>query len=790
MKNFAGLLLVLFSLPSHAQIIKGKVCYEKDKTAVQFASIALVQLPDSSIVTGAITLIDGGYSLEKVKPGNYFVRAGYLGYHPSGKAVIVNEGKAEISIDTIFLSESIASLNEVTVTGERLKGQEMVDRTVYKIPEVVSKSSVNGYDLLKKVPQVNVDFQNNVTLNGSSNFIIEVDGRRRDKEFLARLMPSDIQSIEIISNPSGKYEGNIDGVLSIILKKEARFGMNGNVALALKPLNETTAVGSGSIDYSTGKMRYYVTCVYIGQKLDMRMNTLSRFLSIDSLTEMNAEGKISVQMPTLNSGFDYFINERNNISFNVSYKPVLQTMELPGTTTLFKSGNPLNYVTSLTSQVMKSDEASASVYFKRTFSKPVEEFTAEASLYKFHSTQQNDFTNETHPYNDEQILSTYSRLEDDINTRQYFSTKLDFVYPLGMYAKFESGYQMYYQQMGYDFNINDKEVTNLWEYSELRYSGYAGLTFNIKKLGAQAMLRVENTHINADSVSKPDYSCFLPTVNLQYKFSSAHNLKLTYNRRINRPGIYDMNPNEKFGQDYAISVGNPDLRPDYRDRLQLTHTWNFGSNYLAPYIYDEFFSDRIGNRYSIVRSPVDGTFTAISRPYNLINGYELGGGLNAMLWYININARVYKGHYEGYSESAFPIPARDYSSFSITGNAFKNLDKKKKTTVFLFTQYNGVNVNAQSKTYTKLLYGTGFQYQLKSHNLGLFWMVPFVKRDMVYQRIETETGMYSSRKNVIINFTGWVQFQYRYKFNIGRNVKKIDRKIEVESDSKGQAIGR
>ncbi len=92
----------------------------------------------------------------------------------------------EITVDTIYLSETTAALNEVTVVGERLKGKEMVDRTVYAIPSVVSKSTSNGYDLLKKIPQVNVDFQNNVTLNGSSNFIIQVDGRQRDKEYLAR----------------------------------------------------------------------------------------------------------------------------------------------------------------------------------------------------------------------------------------------------------------------------------------------------------------------------------------------------------------------------------------------------------------------------------------------------------------------------------------------------------------------------------------------------------------------------------------------------------------------------
>ena len=95
---------------------------------------------------------------------------------------LLNAGSGEIAVDTIYLAETTTSLNEVTVTAERIKGKEMVDRTVYAIPEVIAKSSSNGYDILKKIPQVNVDFQNNITLNGSSNFIIQVDGRQRDRE--------------------------------------------------------------------------------------------------------------------------------------------------------------------------------------------------------------------------------------------------------------------------------------------------------------------------------------------------------------------------------------------------------------------------------------------------------------------------------------------------------------------------------------------------------------------------------------------------------------------------------
>jgi len=160
-----------------------------------------------------------------------------------------------------------------------------------------------------------------------------------------------------------------------------------------------------------------------------------------------------------------------------------------------------------------------------------------------------------------------------------------------------------------------------------------------------------------------------------------------------------------------------------------------------------------------------------------------------MLWYVNINARIFNGHYSKYTEGTFMIPARDYFSYAITSYAFVNLDKKKKTTVFLYLAYNGVNINAQSKTYTVPLYGLGGQWQIKDHTLGIFWLLPFSK-DINYQRIETETAFYTSTNTTGIDMAGFIQFSYSFKFNKGRSVKKLGHKVEVESDSKGQTIGR
>jgi len=782
------LLLLFCSVTLQAQNIRGKVCMEKDKSPAQFASVGLMQLPDSTLITGVITLTDGGYQFDKVKPGNYRIKVNFVGYTSNGTDVTV-QGTGDVNADTIYLSESATAVGEVTVVGERLKGKEMVDRTVYTIPDAIAKSSTNGYEILKKIPQVNVDFQNNITMNGSTNFIIQVDGRQRDKEFLAKLLPSDIESIEIVNNPSGKYEGNIDGVINIVLKKEARYGMNGNIGLNIKPFNKITTSATGSLDYAMGKITFYVTGFTFVQNLDISSENKDYFRYEDSTSTMTANGGIKISSTSVNAGFDYYMNEKNNLSFNVSYKPIGQDIDMLSNSFLYKNNNPENTIATITSNGTHSDETTVSLFYKKTFKKPIQEFTADVSYYNFRSKESNDFTNDRYLYDSDSILNTFTQLEDKINERDYLSVKLNYVQPIGLSAKLEAGYQFYYQQMNYDFITNHLASNNLFEYRELRNSVYGGFTYNLKKLGFQAMLRVENSNISADSVTDPQYTCLLPSVNLQYKISASHNLKFTYNRRINRPGIYDMDPYYRVGSNYEITQGNPNLKPDYRDRLQLTYTWNFGSNYFSPYIYNEFLSDKVGQRYSIIESPFDSIMTTFTKPFNLLSGYEYGAGVNAMLWFVNINARFYKGHFDEYTGQDIHIPARDYFSYAITSYAYKNLDKAKKTTAFIFFSYNGVVQDAQSKTFSTPFYGLGGQRQMKDHTLGVFWLLPFSK-EIKFQKKETDTPSYQNTNTIGFDVSYYIQFMYSYKFNKGKNVKKLDRKIDVESDSKTKGIGQ
>jgi hypothetical protein len=185
---------------------------------------------------------------------------------------------------------------------------------------------------------------------------------------------------------------------------------------------------------------------------------------------------------------------------------------------------------------------------------------------------------------------------------------------------------------------------------------------------------------------------------------------------------------------------------------------------------------------------VNNELTTLTKPFNLLSGYESGGGVNAMLWYVNINARIYKGHYNEYKAPSVYIPSVDYFSYSITSYAFAQFDKNKKTTAYLFLSYNGVNMTAQSKTYSVPLYGLGLQKQIKDHSFGIFYLLPF-SRKVEFSRTITTTPAFKSTNITVIDISNFIQFSYTYKFNKGKSVKKLGRTVEVESDSKSQTIG-
>ncbi|MBN2485566.1 MAG: TonB-dependent receptor [Bacteroidales bacterium] len=794
MKKIQFLILAFsFSCLANAQSVKGYVFSLPDNKPVEFANVLILNLPDSVMAKGVVSYPDGQYSADNIKPGKYYIKSSFVGYNSGGIAIEVNEGQTVVIADTIFLTERTNQIDDVVVKGDLIRAKELVDRTVYEILPEIEKTSTNGYDVLKKIPSVQVDFNNNVTLNGKSNFIIQVDGKQRDKEFLARILPGDIESVEIIHNPSGKYDGSIEGVINVVLKKEARVGINGNFGVQAKPVGKATLGSMASLDYGREKITFYVSGYTFVQNLnsnntDYQQITIPRNSEfVDSSVSIRGNGDFSISASAINTGFDYYYNEKNNISINYSYKPFQMSNELANTGNIMVNNLHNFSNASENSLSSNSGESNISLFYRKKYKKPIQEFTVESNYYFFNSTDNNSFFFGLYHRNPDTLMFSNERDELAVNHRKYFSTKADYVQPIGVSMRLEGGYQFYWQGMDYNSEYNSIPRDN-YIYSEIRNAAYASFFWNLKDFSAQTTLRVENSQIDINKEIPSQYSAFLPSANLMYKFSTKQNLKFTYNRRINRPDIYNLNPFEKLENDLSVSSGNQNLEPEIKDRLQLTYTLNIKKINFSPYIYQEYYSDKIANISVLKSSPLSDNYVKYNMPGNVLTGYERGLGLNTTLWSFNINGSVYQGHYNAYTDSLTHIDENDYFSFRLNSFVYAPVFKTK-INAFAFINYNGVNISGQSKFYSALIYGFGAQQNIKNHSYGIFYLLP-LSNEVVFSKTITETPQIYSENKVSFDASWFIQLMYSYKFNKGRAIKKTERKSEIESDTKGGGIGR
>lgn len=782
MRKFQLLLLVFFTITANAQEFTGCVFTLKDRQPLEFATVVLQQLPDSSIVKGVLTQSSGRYIFENIVPDKYYLSVSYNGFQKQGKQIVIN--KNTTSCDTIFLSEMVNKITEITVTGNYIKGTEQVDRTVYRVPKAVAETSINGFEVLRKIPSVQVDFNNNIKLNGSTNFIINVDGKIRNKEFIAKLLPSDIESIEIINDPSGKYDGNIDGVINILLKKEKRIGISGNIQLIKKTSLDLNGGTTGSLDYGFKKISFYIT----GNSFIQNLNTSSAsnykyyYKGIEnSVSKLCGDGELKINTTTINTGFDYYINDKNTLSFNFSFKPLNQDL-LSENVGSFKGIDSLNTsIINPTSNKITNQENVFSLFYQKKYDNPIQELTMELRYYDDNLQETNDYKR-LYYHLDTLLDNSIVSLENKKDKRSAYTGKIDYVYPFNMFTKLELGYQLFYQAINYNYTNNEIEYKP-FQYSELRNAGYTGITFKKKKWAGLANIRLEHSLNDINKNEQSNYICILPSTSVQYKINGKQNIKANYNRRINRPGINNLYPYVKIS-DFQFSQGNPYLEPEYSDKFQLTYSLNFNSNFISTNIYYTKFSDKIGIAYKYIESNSESDESFIvSYPKNLLNGFERGIGLNATLKFLNINARLYQGHLDEYKEEN--IEAQKYSSFSVNGYLYSKLPFKMRG--FAYFNYDGVDVNLQSKIYNTPFYGFGAQKNIGNHTLGFFYLLPFSK-NVTVNRTETYTSGFNSKTTFDLDLSYFIQIMYSYRFNNGKSVKKTHREIETEDNFKTKGV--
>ena len=594
-------LTLMCAITTFAQkTISGKV-QDIRSTPIAYATVSLMQ-SDSSLVTGAITDDAGAFTLS-APSDKYLLQVSFVGYQTTCQTV--KSGDKDI---LLTLREETAQLGEVEVKAKKQLIERQFDKIVLNVSNSPFAMGSNGKDLLKKAPGVNVDKDGNVTVNGKS-VEVYIDGRpsylsgQQLKAMLEGTDGSTIEKIEIISNPSAKYDASGQGgIINIKTKRNMMRGLNGTLSAAYGGMYygdikkwHNMEMFSLNLNYRTAKTYTFgsLTQVYTNQNIGMEIGSTY----LDTLTKTTTERydkseyACDFQYYMAKIGNDWFIDSVNTFGFIFQAPIMLMRQDVPegqgyGWT---KVGNDTTENSMLTiSSPMFSQQYTANLNYTHVFNDSLErELTVNADYnrngWKQDNTQSNTYTYPTMP---DSVLRTGL----DIRTNQavdIYSAKLDFQTRFWQTGMIETGAKWALSntdnRMTTDSLLNG--ISSPTAHSDFTYSEHvAALYISLAKqfgkhFNAKLGLRGEYTHSNgnwlsADSTSVKDYFNLFPTAFLGYNPTDKWAMNISYTRRIKRPSYYQLNPFRSYIDAHNYTEGNPELTPEFNNQVDLNFSWS------------------------------------------------------------------------------------------------------------------------------------------------------------------------------------------------------------------------
>jgi len=692
-------MLIILSSFAQSQFEKGKISgsiTDEGQKTIEAASVSLLRAKDSSSIKIVASDKSGLFSFEDVSNGKYLVSVTAVGHTTAYSPLFeISSSSSSTLLKTIILKTKSGVLKEVAVVGRKPFIEQKADRMVVNVDASPSNTGSTVMDVLEKSPGVTVDKDGNISLKGKQGVIIMIDNKptylnaTQLASYLRSLPSSAIEQLEIMTNPSAKYDaaGN-SGIINIKTKKNKARGLNGSITLTHTQGIYPKPGGSVNTNYRNGKFNIFLNAGYSHwegfQTLDINRNYLNvSDKKINSIFTQHSEMKFTNPELNVKFGMDYFLNNKTTLGFVASgFKN--QESNISSSTIFLKDPNQVidSIVYSPSTNKSKWKNGSFNLNFRHQFDSGGRELTADADYIKYNSNSDQYFDNIT--YNPDRTKRNESvltgNLPADINI---YSFKTDYTHPFKKELKLEAGLKTSY--VSTDNNANyyniisgapqaDTSKTNHFLYRENINAAYINLNKQYKKWGIQAGLRAENTNYsghqlgnkytvnNNDSVFKKSYLNLFPTIYISYQASDKHQFSVNYGRRIDRPAYEDLNPFLFFLDQYTYQAGNPYLQPQYSDNVELSHTYrNFLTTTLNYGNTKNFFTEtfeqqghativrngNIGRRQNAgiavsAQIPVKKWWTAViyaNVNYNKFNGMLYGEFLdvNATTFLANIN---------------------------------------------------------------------------------------------------------------------------------------------------------
>ncbi len=596
-----GLCLCLF--PASAQTDKkaksngrifGVVQDSVAHIAVEFATVALTDPTTHLPVDGTVCDDKGKFSLTKVPSGTYQVVISFIGFDSRKLTVTLSDKTNDINLGTVTISPSVKMLNEVVVQGQKALVEEKVDRTIYNAENDLTTKGGDATDVLKRVPLLSVDIDGNVSLRGSTGLKVLINNKPSTitsssvADALKQIPADMIKSVEVITSPSARYdaEGSA-GIINIILKKNTLEGLFFTVDGSAGNRGSNLGV---SASYRKGKMGFSLSSFNRGT-----YNVRSAFTNRQT-TRFNGDTVLNVQSArTLNEGlngqysfnWDYDINKHNSLSASVRYGAQNQNAYQNDLLT-----NKYQYDQLLTSSLQqvkttsKSNNVDASLTYTKGFDKKGREFNF-LSVYS-RNDQNNGFVTENQSTGDQSVLGR--NRNDNKGYTEEVMLQGDFQEPITASQLIEFGAKDIMRNVvtNYKHLVSDgtqgeyypstnASLSNGFNYKQSISSGYLAYTLTaLTDYTLKAGVRYEYTHINAhfngeSDINIPSYGVLVPSVNLSRKLANGKLIRVSYNKRIQRPSLQNLNPNIQSSNSINVVVGNPNLKPEYTDNYEIAY---------------------------------------------------------------------------------------------------------------------------------------------------------------------------------------------------------------------------
>jgi hypothetical protein len=801
---------ILLSSASFAQTgghISGEIKDIK-KNSVSAASIALLLQKDSSIVKNAVTDKDGKFSLEKVPVGKYLVRASAIGYVQSlSEPVSVDENHLDVSLAPIVMKGETKTLNEVTVTAKKPMIEVKADKTVLNVAGSINSTGSTAMELLQKSPGVRVDKDDNISMNGKNGVRVYIDGKPSQMDgkdlaaYLKGMSSSDIEAIEIITNPSAKYDaaGNA-GIINIRLNKNKNFGVNGNASLntsfGITPkYNASTALNYrnkqvnvfGNYSYYTGEFHNQLR-IYREQKSNGQLTT---FDQQNEMIDHNYNHNFKV-------GADFFVTKKSTIGVMVNGSHISGPWDNISKTSIAAQNQKIDSILIASNRVAQNRDNFNYNLNYRYADTSGRELNVDADHGTFDSRSSSFQPNRYVSADGSSVYNEKIFRNNTPSNIQINSAKADYEQRLwggklgagGKISQVKSDNNFLFYNVLNGENQLDPDHTNQFIYHENVNAAYVNFNKSVKKWSYQAGVRMEHTHAKGDLIAmkgesgeKVDtsYLNFFPSAGITYTVNKNNSLGITYSRRIDRPSYQDLNPFENKLDELTYEKGNPFIKPQYTGNFQVIHTFK-------QFLTTSLGYSHVKNFFTQVTDTADETKTFVTkRNITAQNIYSLNisAPLKINKWwngYASLNAfhTQFKGQLNNGNLNVGGSSLSFYMQHSFT------LSKTLSTEVSGF--YNAPSIEGTIKSNSMWKMDLGIQKKVLKDQGSIKLSLNDVFNSMKWGGVVNFGGLYMKLDNK------WESQQLKLAFNYrfgNKNVKNArERKTGLEDEQNRIKGGR